>query len=161
MILYYRILLRISPPPPFFSSRHDLDWGGGLLPRAYEQGVKQSVCMSVVCCCRRRHENRQISRSRHLCVLFAQPISRYRWKTGLYALRIAQKGLLVLQIVHFCSVCLWFIDHTHSFSMLMWLRMLKLNVGTGRQIIKLLHSVQYYAVYSGMQSAWGMCSTEL
>ena len=33
-------------------------------------------------------------------------------------LRIAQKGLLVLQIVHFCSACLWFIDRTHSFSII-------------------------------------------
>ena len=36
------------------------------LPRAHAQGVKQSF-LSVVC--RRRHENRQILSSRHLCVL--------------------------------------------------------------------------------------------
>ena len=49
----------------------------------------------------------------------------------------------------FCSTCLWFIDHTHSFSMrmLMRLRMLKLSVGKGRQVIKQLcrRVWQYYA----------------
>ena len=52
----------------------------------------------------------------------------------------------------FCSTCLWFIDHTHSFSMLMGLRMLKLGVGKGRQVIKqLCHRVlQYYATACGV-----------
>ena len=42
-----------------------------LLPHAHVQGVKQSVlsvcCLLSVFC--RHHENRQISSSRHLCVL--------------------------------------------------------------------------------------------
>ena len=43
-----------------------------LLPRSHAQGVKQSICLSVVVhCCSHcyRHENRQILCSRHLCVL--------------------------------------------------------------------------------------------
>ena len=60
-----------------------------LLPHAHVQGVEQ--------------------------LLSAQKSpDRYRWKTGLYALRIAQKGLLALQIMHFLSAWLWFINHTHS-----------------------------------------------
>ena len=53
----------------------------------------------------------------------------------------------MLQIVHFLFNSLWFIDHTHSFSMLMGLRMLKLCVGKGRQVIKQLcrRVLQYYA----------------
>ena len=41
----------------------------------------------------------------------------------------------------------WFIDHTHSFSRLMGLRMLKLGIGKGRQVIKQLcrRVLQYYA----------------
>ena len=74
--------------------------GGIITPRACARG--KAIGLSVCCCCHcRRHKNRGISSSRCLCVLKAQPIGRYRWKTGLYALRISQKGLLVLQIVHF------------------------------------------------------------
>ena len=55
-----------------------------------------------------------------------------------YTLRIA-KGLLVLQIVHFLSACLWFIDC-----------MLKLSVGKGHQVMKHLCSrVLRYICYSG------------
>ena len=35
-------------------------------------------------------------------------------KTGFCALRIAEHGSLVLQIVHFRSACLWFTGRTHS-----------------------------------------------
>ena len=58
-----------------------------LLPRAHAQGVKfPSVVVGT-----------KIARSRVLDV----SIGRYRRKTGLYALRIFQKGLRVQQIVHF------------------------------------------------------------
>ena len=73
--------------------------------------------------------NHQISCSSHLCVLYAQLIgTRISVKTGLYALRIAQKGATNR------AACLRFIDHTHS-TVLMRLRMLKLSVGKGRQVI--------------------------
>ena len=49
------------------------------------------------------------------------------------------------KIAIFCSMCLWFINHTHSFSMLMRLCMLKLSVGKGRQVIKQLCEVNYAA----------------
>ena len=57
----------------------------------------------------------------------------------------------MLQIVHFCSACLWFINHTHLLAciivLLMQLRMLKLCVGKGHQVMKLLciRVLQYYA----------------
>ena len=61
----------------------------------------------------------------------------------------------------FCSTCLWFIDHTHSFSMLMRLRMLKLCVGKGRQVIKQLcrRVLQYYIRYSGYRVR-GVCALQ-
>ena len=41
------------------------------------------------CCqCRHRHKNRQISHSSHL---WGQPIGRYHWKTGLYALNCSKR----------------------------------------------------------------------
>ena len=50
------------------------------LLRAHVQGV---ICMCH--CCRRRHENRQTLRSRHLCMLQAQRIGRYVKNWFLYA----------------------------------------------------------------------------
>ena len=83
-------------PPPYRGDIHVYSY-----PARMRRG--KAIGLSV-CRCRCRHrqqENHQILHSRYLYVLQAQPISRYRWKTGLYALRIAQKDLLVLQIVHF------------------------------------------------------------
>ena len=56
----------------------------------------------------------------------------------------------MLQIVHFLFSMPGFIDHTHSFSMRMRLRMLKHCVGKGRHVMKPLHVclivLQYYAI---------------
>ena len=133
-----------------------------ITPRACARGKAIGLYGLSVCRCRRcrcRHENRQISclgicaSSKHI-----KPISRFWWKTGLYALRIAQKGLLVLQIVHFLfSMPVVYRPHP-LFSMLIILRMPKLNIGKGRHVIKLPHSV---AIPLQWQSARGMCSTEL
>ena len=65
--------------------------------------------------------------------------TQFELLTGMYTVRIAQKGLLVLQIVHFCSVCLWFINHIYSLAAdMMRLHMLKISVGKDRQIMKQL-----------------------
>ena len=62
----------------------------------------------------------------------------------------------------FCSTCLWFIYHTHSFSMLMRLRMLKLSVGKGHQVIKQLcrRVLQSYATMATEHVGY-ICSTKL
>ena len=63
-------------------------------------------------------------------------------------LRIAQKGLLVLQIVHFLfSMPVVYRPHPLHRQVLMRLRMLKLSVGKGCQVIKQLWSgvLQYCA----------------
>ena len=73
----------------------------------------------------------------------------------MYALRIAQNGLLMLQIVHFLfSMPVVYRPHP-LFSMLMRLRMLNLSVGKGHQVMKQLY------LNTALQSARGMCSTEL
>ena len=62
--------------------------------------------------------------------------------------------------MYFLSACLWFIDHTHS-TVLMRLRMLKLSVGKGRQVIKQLCSrvLQYYnKIRYGGYRARGVCA---
>ena len=72
-------------------------------------------------------------------------------KTGFYALRIAQKSLLALQIheiVHFLfSMPVVYRPHPLYWPVLMRLRMLKLSVGKGRQVIKQLCNtvLQYYS----------------
>ena len=61
--------------------------------------------------------------------------------------RIAQKGLLVLQIVHFLfCIPVVYRPHPLYWHVLMQLRMLKVSVGKGRQIIKQLCIIvlQYY-----------------
>ena len=64
----------------------------------------------------------------------------------MYALRIAQKGLLALQIVYFLfSMPVVYRPHPLHRQVLMRLRMLKLSVGKGRQVIKQLRVLQYYA----------------
>ena len=63
-------------------------------------------------------------------------------------LRIAQNDLLALQIVHFLfSIPVVYRPHPLCWHVLMRLRMLKLSVGKGPQVIKQLCSrvLQYYA----------------
>ena len=64
----------------------------------------------------------------------------------------------------FCSACLWFIYHSHSFSinsMRMRLRMLKHCVGKGRHVMKQLHVCLSVAIlrYSGYR-ARGICALQ-
>ena len=118
-----------------------------IIPRACARGGAVGLFVYRRCHYRRR-EGCQASRSGHLCRLWAQLIDKYRWKTGLYALRIAQKGLLMLQIVHFLfSMPVVYRPHPLHRQLLMRLRMLKLSVGKGHQVIKQLWSkvLQYYA----------------
>lgn len=85
-------------------------------------------------CRRRRHENRQISSSGHLCVLWAQPIGRCRWGIAFCALWVAGGCLLALSIVHFrfgMPVVYWPRPLFGHNSVLMRPRMLKLGVGGG------------------------------
>ena len=122
-----------------------------LLPRAHAQGVKHVVVVVVVVV------GTKIARSR---VLGICAYCKHNQSVDIQSDSVknrasnCSKGLslgLVLQIVHFLFNMPVVIDHTHSFSMLMRLRMLKLSVGKGRQVIKqLCHRVlQYYAIYSG------------
>ena len=141
--------------------------GGGvlvfLLPRVHAQGLKQSVCLSVVVVVIVVVVivGTKIARSRVLgiCVCYKhnQLVYRYRWKTGLYALRIAQKGLLVLQIVYFLfSMPGVYRPHPLPRQVLIRLRMLKLNVGKGHQVIKQLWSsvLQYYATVATKRAGY-------
>ena len=118
-----------------------------LLSRAHAQGVKQS---SVVV-------GTKIARSRVLdvCARYKHPQSvdigeklvctRFEFFKTAYE---CNKSCI------FCSACLWFIDHTHSFSIItsmrMRLRMLKHGVGKGRHVMKqlrvCLRVLQYYAI---------------
>ena len=62
--------------------------------------------------------------------------------------------------MHFCSACLWFIDHTHSFSMRMRLRMLKHCVWKGSSHHETATCVPHSAAilrYSGYM-ARGVCA---
>ena len=61
-------------------------------------------------CRRRRHENRQISSSGRLCVLWAQPIGRCRWGIAFCALWVA---CWRYQSCIFGLACLWFIGRAH------------------------------------------------
>ena len=103
-----------------------------LLPCAHAQGVKQSFVVVGT----------KIARSLVLGIYVICKLNQsidIGGKTGLYALRIAQKGLLVLQIVHFLfSMPVVYRPHPLHRQMLMRLRMLKLSVGKGRQVIKQL-----------------------
>ena len=123
------------------------------------RGTKQSVCLSVViviaCCyhCHCWHKNHQISRSRYLCVLQVRPIGRYRSKFGLYALRIAQEGLLALQIVHLFSMSVVYRPHPLFWHMLMRLCILKAQCwkGSSRHKRAMLRSVAILC-YSGYRA---------
>ena len=89
------------------------------LPRAHAQGVKQSV-LSVYC-----HKKHQILSSRHLCMLYMyiQRIGRYRRKICASNCR-NRLHVLALQIMYFCSTCLWFTDHPLYWRVVMRLHML-------------------------------------
>ena len=67
-------------------------------------------------------------------------------------LRIAQNGLLALQIVHFLlSMPVVYRPHPLYWYVLMRLRMLKLSVGKGRQVIQQLCSrVLQYSGYRAL-----------
>ena len=80
----------------------------------------------------------------------------------MYALRIAQKCLLALQIVYFLfSMPVVYRPHSLYWDVPMRLRMLKLSVGKSREVIKQLCSrvLQYYATVATERA--GMCSIEL
>ena len=88
-----------------------------ITPRACTRS--KAIGLSICCCRRRRrHENRQISSFRH------------------YMLRIAENGLLALQIVHFLfSMPVVYRPHPSYWYVQMRLHMLELCEGKGRQII--------------------------
>ena len=89
---------------------------GVYLSHAHVQGVKQSVYMSVVvvvvgmkiarshvlgiCACCKHNQSVDIS-EKQVCMCFELlKRANYRYKSCI-----------------FCSTCLWFINHTHSFGM--------------------------------------------
>ena len=104
-----------------------------LLPRVHAQGVKQSSVVVVV--------GTKIARSRVLgvcaCCKHNQSVDIGE-KLVCMCFELLNKAYWCYKSWIFCSTCLWFIDHIHSFSMLMQLRMLKLSVRKGRQAIKQL-----------------------
>ena len=83
-----------------------------ITPRACAMGK------AIVCRC--RHENRQISNSRHVCVLWLPRTGRYRRKTGFCVLRTAEHGSLALQIVHF-PFSMPVVYRLHPLHVLTWL----------------------------------------
>ncbi len=111
-----------SPSLSIIYSWWCIEWVTLITPHACARG--KTIGLSI--CCRRRrrrrrwHENRQISSSRHLCVLKLQGIGRYQWKTGFCVLRIAEHGSLALQIVHF-SFSMPVVYRPHPLHVLMWL----------------------------------------
>ena len=102
----------------------------------------------------RRQRNRQISSSRRLCMMKAQRIGRYRRKTGFYALRIADIGLLALQIVHFLFyIPVVYRPHPLCWHVVMRLRMLEVSVGKGRQVTTTtLSAVVLHNCYTGYRA---------
>ena len=131
-----------------------------LLPRAHAQGVKQSVCLSVVVVVVVFVFSTKIARSRVLGICASSKHNQsvdIGEKLVYTHFELLKKAYQCYKSCIFCSACLWFIDHTHSFSTLIILRMLKLNVGKGRHVIKLMHSVAILR-YSGR--ARGVCALQ-
>ena len=106
------------------------------LPRVHAQGVKQSVCMSVVVVI-----GTKITRSRILgiyaCCEHNQSLDvSENW--FVHASNCS-KRLTSAIIVHFLfSIPVVYLPHPLYWHVLMRLRMLKLSVGKGRQVIKQL-----------------------
>ena len=132
------------------------------LPRAHAQGVKQSVCPSIIIVV----VGTKIVRSRVLGV-YARCKHNQSIDIGeklvCMGFEFLKKSYYCYKLCIFCSTCLWFIDHTHSSSMLCDCAcMLKLSIGKGRQVInQLCCSVAVLRCSTWLQSARGMCSTEL
>ena len=126
----------------------------------HAQGVKQLVCPSVVVV------GTKIARSRVLgicaCYKHNQSVDIGE-KLVCTRFKLLDKAYWCYKWCIFCSSCLWFIDCTHSFSMLMRPRMLKLSIGKGRQVRKQLcrRSECCSTTLQWLQSAQGMYSTEL
>ena len=102
-----------------------------LLPRAHAQGVKQSVCLSVVVVVVVFVFSTKIARSRVLGICASSKHNQsvdIGEKLVYTHFELLKKAYQCYKSCIFCSACLWFIDHTHSFSMLIILRMLKLNL---------------------------------
>ena len=87
------------------------------LPRAHAQGVKQSVCPSVIVVV----VGTKIARSRVLgvcaCYKHSQSVDIGE-KLVFICFEFLKKAYYCYKSCIFCSACLWFIDHTHSFSII-------------------------------------------
>ena len=125
------------------------------LPHTHVQGVKQSVYPSVVVVVI-VVVSTKITRSRVLgicaCCKHNQSVDIGE---KLVCTHFAQKGLLVLRIVHYLfSMPVVYRPHPLHGQVLMRLRILKLSVGKGRQVIKQLCDgvLQYYTIVATERS---------
>ena len=125
------------------------------------QGVKQLVCLSVIvvviiivgtkiarsrvldiCACCKHNQAVEIG-EKLICTRF----------------EFLRKAYKCYKSCIFCSACLWFIDHTHSFkhnSMQIRLCMLKHSVGKGRHVMKQCCNTMLYSGYR----ACGVCALQ-
>ena len=137
--------VKYSPPK--------VGWGSSvqviITPRACAGVKKSSVCRKVV--------TTKIAISR---VLGIRACYNYNESVD-----IGEKLQLVcvrfewLNMAHWCykscifrSACLWFTDRTHCMCDATRLRMLDLNVGKGRQVMKCIQQASILAIYTSLQS---------